>query len=172
MSIIKKLLKEIEQEAQTTRKFLGIIPADKFDWQPHSKSMSIMQLSNHIAELPAWVSMAITTDGLDFHANPYEPYEARTAADLLEVFENSYADGRAHLEAATEAELEKPWVLRSGETVLANMTKYETVRIAIAQTIHHRAQLGVYLRLLNIPIPGSYGPSADELEARQASTVA
>lgn len=172
MSIIKKLLKEIEQEAQITRKFLSIIPADKFDWQPHPKSMSIMQLSNHIAELPAWVSMAITTNGLDFHANPYEPNKARTAADLLEVFENSYADGWAHLETATEAELEKPWVLRSGEMVLANMTKYETVRVAIAQTIHHRAQLGVFLRLLNIPIPGSYGPSADELEARQAATVA
>jgi len=172
MSIIKKLLKEIEQEAQTTRKFLSIIPADKFDWQPHPKSMSIMQLSNHIAELPAWVSMAITTDGLDFHSNPYEPNKARTAADLLEVFENSYADGRAHLETTTEAELEKPWVLRSGEMVLANMTKYETVRVAIAQTIHHRAQLGVYLRLLNIPIPGSYGPSADELEAMQAAAVA
>jgi len=168
MSIIKKLLKEIEQEAQTTRKFLAIIPEDKFDWRPHPKSMNLMQLTNHIAELPAWISMAITTDGLDFHANQYEPNQAKTSADLLETFENAYADGRAHLENTTEEELEKPWILRNGEIILANMNKDETVRVSIAQTIHHRAQLGVYLRLLNIPIPGSYGPSADELEAMQA----
>lgn len=168
MSIIKKLLKEIEQEAQTTRKFLAIVPEDKFDWRPNPKSMSLMQLTNHIAELPSWISMAITTDGLDFHANQYEPNQAKTSADLLEAFENAYADGRAHLENTTEEELEKPWILRNGEMILANMNKYETVRVSIAQTIHHRAQLGVYLRLLNIPIPGSYGPSADELEAMQA----
>lgn len=169
MSIIKKLLKEIEQEAQTTRKFLAIVPEDKFDWRPHQKSMSLMQLTNHIAELPGWISMAITTDGLDFHANPYEPNTATTSADLLDIFENNYADSRALLENTTEQELDKPWILRSGEMVLADMNKYETIRVAIAQTIHHRAQLGVYLRLLNIPIPGSYGPSADELEARQAA---
>jgi len=169
MSIIKKLLKEIEQEAQTTRKFLAIVPADKFDWQPHPKSMSLKQLTNHIAELPGWISMAITTDGLDFHANPYEPNNATNSADLLELFENAYADGRAHLKNTSQEELEKPWILRSGEMVLADMTKYETVRVSIAQTIHHRAQLGVYLRLLNVAIPGSYGPSADELEARRAA---
>ncbi|WP_214072420.1 DinB family protein [Mucilaginibacter sp. dw_454] len=168
MSIIKKLLKEIEQEAQTTRKFLNIIPADKFDWQPHPKSMTIGQLTNHIAELPAWVSLAITTDGLDFQANPYESTHAANVADLLEIFENAYADGRAHLEGVKEEDLDKPWILRSGDMILGNMNKYETVRISIAQTIHHRAQLGVYLRLLNVPIPGSYGPSADELEAMQA----
>jgi uncharacterized damage-inducible protein DinB len=167
MSIIKKLLKEIEQEAQTTRKMLSIVPNDKYDWRPHPKSMSLMQLTNHIAELPAWISMAITTDGLDFAANPYEETKVSNTAELLEVFENTYADGRAHLESTTEEELEKPWVLRSGEHILADMNKYETVRISIAQTIHHRAQLGVYLRLLNIAIPGSYGPSADELEQMQ-----
>jgi uncharacterized damage-inducible protein DinB len=167
MSIIKKLLKEIEQEAQTTRKMLSIVPNDKYDWRPHPKSMSMMQLTNHIAELPAWISMAITTDGLDFAANPYEETKVNNTAELLEVFENTYADGRAHLESTTEDELEKPWVLRSGDHILADMNKYETVRVSIAQTIHHRAQLGVYLRLLNIPIPGSYGPSADELEQMQ-----
>jgi uncharacterized damage-inducible protein DinB len=164
MSIIKLLLKEIEQDAQITRNLLIIVPNNKYNWQPHPKSMTIMQLTNHIAELPGWISMAITTNGLDFAANPYESTAADTTADVLEIFENTYADGRAHLQTANEADLEKPWVLRSGEHVLADMTKYETVRIAIAQTIHHRAQLGVYLRLLNIPIPGSYGPSADELE--------
>jgi uncharacterized damage-inducible protein DinB len=167
MSIIKKLLKEIEQEAQTTRKMLSIVPNDKYDWRPHPKSMSIMKLTNHIAELPGWISMAINTDGLDFAANPYEETAVSNTADLLKVFDNTYEYGRVHLESTTEDELEKPWILRNGEHILADMNKYETVRIAIAQTIHHRAQLGVYLRLLNIAIPGSYGPSADELEQMQ-----
>ncbi|MDB5003511.1 MAG: DinB family protein [Mucilaginibacter sp.] len=164
MSIIKLLLKEIEQEAQTTRNLLSIVPNDKYNWQPHPKSMSVMKLTNHIAELPGWLTMAVTTDGLDFAANPYEPTFFSNTADVLEVFENQLADGRANLEAMSETELEKPWILRSGDYVLSAMTKYETIRMTLAQTIHHRAQLGVYLRLLNIPIPGSYGPSADELE--------
>ena len=163
MTIIEILLKEIEQEAQTTRKFLKLIPADKFDWRPHPKSMNLQQLTTHIAELPAWVTMAITTDGLDFATVPYEPSKIDNTTDLLEFFEQSYADGRAHLEAFNEAELGQRWVLRNGEQILADMNKYETIRISISQTIHHRAQLGVYLRLLNIPLPGSYGPSADEL---------
>jgi uncharacterized damage-inducible protein DinB len=167
MSIVELLLKEIEQEAQTTRKMLSIVPNDKYSWKPHPKSMSIMQLTTHIAELPAWISMAITTNGLDFAANPYQPAEANNTADVLEIFENAYADGRAHLQATTETELQNPWVLRNGSHILADMTKYETVRLSIAQTIHHRAQLGVFLRLLNIPIPGSYGPSADEMEKMQ-----
>ncbi|MES2807052.1 MAG: DinB family protein [Bacteroidota bacterium] len=166
-TIIKFLLKEIEGEAQATRNMLKIVPADKYDWRPHAKSMTLMQLTNHIAELPAWISMAFTTDGLDFAANPYESTTLTNTADILEMFDNNYADGRAHLENADEADLEKPWVLRSGEHILADMNKYETVRVAIAQGIHHRAQLGVFLRLLDVAIPGTYGPSADELEKMQ-----
>jgi uncharacterized damage-inducible protein DinB len=167
MSIIKLLLKEVEQEAQITRKMLSIVPNDKYNWQPHPKSMSIMKLTNHIAELPGWLTMAVVTDGLDFAANPYEPTFFDNTADVLEVFENQLADGLANLKGLGEAGLEKPWILRNGEHVLSAMTKYETIRLTLAQTIHHRAQLGVYLRLLNIPIPGSYGPSADELENMQ-----
>lgn len=163
MNIIDILLKEIEQEAQTTRKFLKLIPEDKYDWRPHPKSMNLQQLTTHIAELPAWVTLALTTDGLDFAAVPYEPSTIDNNADLLKSFEDAYADGRAHLQATNEEELAKPWILRHGEQILADMNKYETVRISINQTIHHRAQLGVFLRLLDIPIPGSYGPSADEL---------
>jgi uncharacterized damage-inducible protein DinB len=164
MSIIKLLLKEIEQEAQATRNMLSIVPNDKYDWQPHPKSMSVERLTNHIAELPGWLTMAVTTDGLDFAANPYEPTFFKNTADVLEIFENQLADGRAHLEGMSEADLDKPWILRNGDYVLSAMTKYETIRMTIAQGIHHRAQLGVYLRLLNVTIPGTYGPSADELE--------
>lgn len=163
MNIIEILLKEIEQEAQTTRKFLKLIPEDKYSWKPHPKSMTLQHLVTHIAELPAWITMALTTDGLDFAAHPYEPSTIDNNADLVKFFEDTYADGRAHLQATNEEELEKPWILRHGQNILADLNKYETVRLSICQTIHHRAQLGVFLRLLDIPIPGSYGPSGDEI---------
>ena len=163
MSIIEILLNEIEQEAQTTRKMLAIVPNDKYDWKPHPKSMSLKQLAIHIAELPSWISLGLTTDELDFAANPYNPVDIANTTDLLAYFEKNYAQGRADLEATNEEILQQPWVLRNGDQILLNQNKYDTVRVAISQTIHHRAQLGVFLRLLNIPIPGSYGPSADEL---------
>ena len=163
MSIIEMLLKEVEQEAQITRKMLSIVPNSKYDWKPHPKSMSIMQLTNHIAELPNWIAMAVTTNELDFAANPYEPAKFSNTGEVLELFEKAYAEGRAQLQNTDEATLWEPWILRSGAHIIFTMNKYETVRVSVAQTIHHRAQLGVFLRLLNIPIPGSYGPSADEL---------
>lgn len=163
MSIIQMLLKELDQESQTTRKMLQRLPDDKFDWRPHEKSMTIRQLSTHIAELPSWISMALTTDGLDFAASPYQPAVLNTRDEVLELFEKSLADGRSHLEKATEEQMEQPWTLRNGEQILMKLTKGETVRHAFSQTVHHRAQLGVFLRLLDIPIPGTYGPSADEM---------
>jgi len=163
MKIAELLLKELEQEAQITRKMLAIVPADKMDWQPHPKSMSLMRLTNHIAELPGWAAMGCTTDGLDFSISKYEPTTARTAEDLIALLDEQQAKAKAELEKADEELLAEPWVLRNGDYVILNQTKYDTVRVAIAQTIHHRAQLGVFLRLLDIPIPGSYGPSADEM---------
>jgi uncharacterized damage-inducible protein DinB len=146
------LLQEMEQEAQTTRKMLSRIPDDKFSWKPHEKSMSVKQLATHIAELPSWVSVTLTTNELDFAAQPYEPTDVNITTELLELFEKSLAEGKAHLAKATEDDLVPTWTLRNGEVI----------RMAFCQTVHHRAQLGVYLRLLNIPVPGSYGPSADE----------
>ncbi len=163
MSIIEILLKEVEQEAQTTRKMLALVPNDKYDYKPHPKSMSLKQLAIHIAELPEWINMGITTDGLDFAAHPYSPVNIDNTTDLLTYFEKCYASGYVALQATNEEILQQPWVLRNGDQILLNQNKYDTVRVSLSQTIHHRAQLGVYLRLLNIPIPGSYGPSADEL---------
>jgi uncharacterized damage-inducible protein DinB len=162
MSLIQMLLKEMDQEANTTRKMLSRIPDDKYDWQPHPKSMTIQALATHVAELPSWVTMALHTDELDFATSPYEPSTVNKTADLLDFFERSLADGKASLSQATEDQLEPTWTLRSGDQILSQTTKGEMIRIAYSQTVHHRAQLGVYLRLLNIPIPGSYGPSADE----------
>lgn len=162
MSTIEPLLKELEQEAQTTRKMLERVPTAYFDWQPHQKSMTVQRLATHIAELPGWVTMAVTTDGLDFANNPYKQESVGNTAELLEYFERSLADGREHLLAATEETLAEPWTLRNGNEVLHIASKGEIIRMAYCQIVHHRAQLGVFLRLLDIPIPGSYGPSADE----------
>jgi uncharacterized damage-inducible protein DinB len=164
MSTTDPLLKELEQEAQTTRKMLERVPTEYFDWQPHKKSMTIQRLATHIAELPGWVTMAVTTDGLDFANNPYQPEAVGNTAELLEYFERSLADGRCHLLAAKEETLEENWTLRNGDAVLQVATKGEIIRMTYCQIVHHRAQLGVFLRLLDIPIPGSYGPSADEHE--------
>lgn len=163
MSQIQIFLKEMEQEAQTTRKMLSRVPNDKYDWKPHEKSMSVRSLATHIAELPSWVSMALTTSELDFAANPYQQEKVDNTDELLAYFERSLADGKSHLEHAEESELEKTWTLRNGNEVYNTSSKAEVIRMSYCQIVHHRAQLGVYLRLLNIPIPGSYGPSADEM---------
>jgi uncharacterized damage-inducible protein DinB len=162
MSIIPMLLKEMEQEAQTTRKMLERVPNDKYQWQPHEKSMTIQRLANHIAELPTWVTMTFNTSELDFDKNPYVDNTINNTADLLNFFEESLESGKTSLAGANEADLEKEWTLRKGDYIISVRSKGEIVRMAYSQIVHHRAQLGVYLRLLNIPIPGSYGPSADE----------
>jgi len=163
MSMIQMFLKEIDAEAKTTRKMLSIIPDDKYDWQPHPKSMTIRRLATHVAELPSWITMTLTTNELDFATSPYTPEVINNTAELLKYFEKNLADGKAHLENATEGQLSESWTLRNGKDIYSTTSKSEVLRMAYSQIIHHRAQLGVYLRLLNVPIPGSYGPSADDM---------
>lgn len=158
----KELLEELMQESVVTRKMLERVPEDKYDWRPHPKSMTIKELSGHVAELPSWISMAFTTDELDFAANAYTPPVLNDNTDLLALFEKSLAGAKEQLEKAKDEELLPQWLLKNGETILMDLTKGGLVRHALSQTIHHRAQLGVYLRLLDIPVPGTYGPSADE----------
>lgn len=162
MTTVQRLVKEMEQEAATTRKMLSRVPEDKFGWKPHEKSMTIQRLATHIAELPTWVSMALTTDGLDFASNPYKPVVINNTKELLDYFEQCQTEGKAQLQKASDDDLLPMWTLRDGETVYSVSEKGEVIRMAYSQIVHHRAQLGVYLRLLNIPIPGSYGPSADD----------
>jgi len=163
MSQTQMLLKEMEQEAQTTRKMLSRVPTDKFSWKPHEKSMTIQSLATHIAELPSWVPMALDTTELDFAANPYTPVVINNTDELVNYFEKNLADGKERLAKADDEELVPNWTLRNGEQVYSVSSKGEVIRMTYCQIVHHRAQLGVYLRLLNIPIPGSYGPSADEM---------
>jgi uncharacterized damage-inducible protein DinB len=162
MPTITELVKEMELESRTTRKMLSRVPDDKLDWQPHSRSMALGRLATHVAELPGWVTMTLHTNELDFAKSAYKPKVIRTNPELMGYFEETLADGMKNLADADQAELDKPWTLRNGEVILYTIPKTEVLRMAYCQIVHHRAQLGVFLRLLDIPIPGSYGPSADE----------
>ncbi|RYY28109.1 MAG: DinB family protein [Chitinophagaceae bacterium] len=162
MTLLEALKQEFEQEMQTTRKMLSRVPDDKFSWKPHEKSMELKSLSMHIADLPTWIPMAMNTEELDFAAAPYDPKTVNSTNELLEVFESSVEQGRQALQTADEKKFGERWLLRTGDNIHLETTRYGLIRISLSQIIHHRAQLGVYLRLLNIPIPGSYGPSADE----------
>ena len=162
MEIIPLLLKEMEQEVAITRKFFARLPGDKMTWKPHDKSTDMAGLANHIAELPGWIKMALSTEGLDFAAGDYKPNTFWSSQELIKQLEDATAESKKALMDATEADLLPIWTMRMGDQVLARWTKYEVIRHALAQMIHHRAQLGVYFRLLNIPLPSSYGPSADE----------
>ncbi len=161
-AVIELFQNQLEQEAQTTRRMLSVIPDDKFDWQPHPKSMTIKRLATHIAELPSWIKMVFTTSELDFAQNPYKVEDVNTTAELLDYFERTLEDGRNYLKEEYESTLNDPWTLREGAVIYSTEPKIDVLRMSMSQIIHHRAQLGVFLRLLDVPIPGSYGPSADE----------
>lgn len=164
MEMIKIFLEDLNNESVTTRKMLERVPDDQFSYKPHEKSMGMKSLVTHIAELPSWITMALTTTELDFATFPYTPAPINTTAELLAYFEKNLVDGRSQLVPENEAHLMEPWTLRNGEEIYSTTPKHSVIRMALNQIVHHRAQLGVYLRLLNIPIPGSYGPSADEMK--------
>jgi len=163
MQIIPLLSKELDMEAANTRKMLSRIPDDKYDWKPHDKSMSIRQLAGHIAEIPGWIALALDTNELDFAKGDYKPTVVNSTQELLQILEQSVASAKNSLENAKEEDLVPTWTMRNGDQVYMVLSKYEVIRHAFAQLIHHRAQLGVFLRLLDVPIPGTYGPSADEM---------
>lgn len=162
MTLLEIFSKELENETKITQKMLERIPDDKFGWQPHPKSMTIKRLATHISDLPNWIAMALTTDELDFQNNNWEEPDLNKTAGLLANLEKAVANGQIALANAKEEILEENWVLRSGDQIYVTSKKHEMVRTSLNQITHHRAQLGVFLRLLDIPIPSSYGPSADE----------
>ena len=163
MEFLPVLLKEFEKESVATKEMLSRVPTRLFDWQPHPKSMSFKTLATHIADLPSWVEMVLNTDGLNFADTAgYNPPNVASTEELVALYDANYQKGHTALEKAHKEDLEKIWTLKNGDTVLAADNKLETLRMVYAQIVHHRAQLGVFLRLNDIPIPGSYGPSADE----------
>jgi uncharacterized damage-inducible protein DinB len=161
--IISFFEKQLKEEIIKTRKMLEIVPDGKYDWKPHVKSMSVRSLATHIAELPTWIPLAIETDVLDFATGDYKPTVIDNTKELLKVFDENEKTAFQALSNTTDEFLQNPWTMRNGDQVYFTITKEDVVRMAISQMIHHRAQLGVFLRLLDIPIPGPYGPSADEM---------
>ena len=162
MTRISLFQKELEKEAIATRKMLAAVPDGKWDWKPHPKSMNMLQLTTHIAELPTWIGMVLNTNELDFAGMDYKPTPVKDTAALLQLFEKSLEDARTQLANGKEDTLDQPWTMRNGEQVYSTDPKADVIRMSLSQIIHHRAQLGVFLRLLDVPIPGSYGPSADD----------
>ncbi|NGP87079.1 DinB family protein [Fodinibius halophilus] len=161
MELIPLFTKELEQEAQTTHDFLGLVPTDKFDWKPHDKSMPMQRLAVHIAEIPGWIETALTTEVLDFAEDDYEPTPVEDTQGLIDLLEGSVERAKKALKQATEDDLLPTWTMRDGDQVLIEMPKHGVIRHSFDQITHHRAQLGVYFRLLDIPVPNSYGPTAD-----------
>ena len=162
-TIISFFENQVKAEAEISRKFLKIIPEDRYDWKPHPKSMSLGVLVTHIAELPGWIPLGINTSVLDFAAADYKQKTITNNRELLACFEENQKKALESLSKTTDEFLQNSWTMRNGDQVYFTITKEELIRTAMSQTIHHRAQLGVFLRLLDIPIPGSYGPSADEM---------
>lgn len=163
MASIKELLEEFKQEAASTRKILERVPDDKTDWAPHEKSMKLGRLATHVAEIPGWTYVTVSTDVLDFAANDYKPVIHATNAERLKFFDEQVAKSIEILEKTRDEDLEKNWTMRNGDTVYFTVPKKVALRTWVFNhQFHHRAQLGVYLRMLDIPLPGIYGPSADE----------
>ncbi len=163
ITFIEAFTKELEQEAVQTRRMLEIVPTEKMDWQPHPKSMTIKALSQHIAEIPLMNVMALKYDKWDFSASPYQPKDVINTQELVARFEECLNEAREALSTSSDFIIQDKWQMVSGDQVWLEMEKWEAVRHAFGQNAHHRAQLQVCLRLLDIPVPGPYGPSADEM---------
>lgn len=163
MAINQAFLGELDQEARTTRKLLERVPADKFDWKPHEKSMTMGQLATHIADMYTWYSGTMDADELDFAAG-YKMPSAGTTEELLEMFDKNVEAANESLQRAEQDEnFRKDWTLRNGEQLYFKLPKAAVLRTMVANHIvHHRGQLSLYLRLNDIPVPSMYGPSADE----------
>ncbi len=166
MAIRDALLPEFDQEMAGVRKTLERVPVDKFDWRPHVKSGSMIWLAGHIANLVGWTSMTIATDQLDLApgGEPMAVPPTPTSVDeLLATFDAKAAEARAAIAGASDDTLMQPWtLLHNGQTTMS-MPKVAVLRsFVMNHVIHHRAQLGVYLRMNEVPVPSIYGPSADE----------
>nr|WP_294858749.1 DinB family protein [uncultured Fluviicola sp.] len=157
----EQLQAELAAEAETTRKFIQAFPFDKKDYQVHEKSMKLGDIFLHILDLPLWAEMAVTTNELDFETAPYDPKQVNSVDEAMNYFNECVDKGMNALKNAEDSVFDEEWTLRSGSTIYSVSPKEDVVRMAHNQTVHHRAQLGVNYRLLGIPVPQSYGPTAD-----------
>lgn len=156
------MLPELDMELANTRKTLARVPDEHLEWRPHEKSWTLRELATHLANLLSWTKVTLDTDELDL-AGPFEQPQPQSRDEILALFDANAAEARAAVEAATGDDLAASWSLKmSGETAFT-MPKGAVLRsFVFNHNVHHRAQLTVYFRLLGVPVPALYGPSADE----------
>lgn len=159
-SLGASLLAEWDQEMATTRRVIERVPSEKGEWKPHAKSFSLGHLTQLVATMPGWFMRMIQHDDLDLAAGGGYSYETTEA--LLAKFDRLVEEGRAALENVSDAAMGEPWSLRMGERVLMTLPRAVVIRQTISHLVHHRGQLTVYLRLIDVPVPSVYGPTADE----------
>ena len=157
------LIAELKYEAAQTKKILEKVPLDKASWKPHERSMSLGRLATHVAEIPHWISYVITLEEFDFMVQGFHSHVAATQEELITIFNDKLNKAIGDLETMDDESFGKTWTMRSGEQVFYQLKKKVAIRsLGFNHFIHHRGQLSVYLRLLDVPVPGMYGPSADE----------
>jgi uncharacterized damage-inducible protein DinB len=169
MSIGEMLLPEFDQEMANTRKLLELVPEDKLDYKPHEKSMTLGRLAGHTAEMATWGATTLSTERLDLTAGA-KPFSPASRVELLAGFDKGVAEARAAIAAAKDEDMAVIWTLTYAGQTIFSMPRVAVIRAMVMNhTIHHRAQLGVYLRLNEVEIPGMYGPSADEMKQFQTA---
>lgn len=162
MTLNQALLAEFKMEAESTRKLLELVPFDKAEYKPHEKSMSLIRLAVHVTEIQGWWKECLLQDELDFAKGDFRPKVYANNAELLALHDKLVAQTEQILTDTPESEFEKPWTMRSGENIFFTLPKKVVVRTwCMNHLFHHRGQLTVYLRLLNVPLPATYGTSAD-----------
>ncbi len=162
-NIAAALIGELGQEAATTRTCFERIPAEKFAWKPHEKSMEFGKLASHVAEMFGWTPVTLQNSELDFAKMGYKPFEPQSSEDLLEFLDKNVAEAIETLRNTPDEVFMENWTMRNGDTVYFTMPKVAVMRsFVMNHIVHHRGQLSVYLRLNDIAVPSIYGPSADE----------
>lgn len=162
MGLIDGMLMELTSEADNTRKMLERVPEEHFGWTPHAKSMTMGRLASHLADIPSWVAPTLEQDVMVLPGD-YKPFEATTRDDLLQRFEENIATAKKSMPGYPDDKMMLPWALQMGGQEIFKLPRAQCLRaFVLSHTIHHRAQLGVYLRLKDVAVPSIYGPSADE----------
>ena len=163
MAIKDAFIAELKHESALTKKMLERVPLEKKVWLPHERSMTVGRLATHIAQIPHWISDIILFPDYDFAARPYLSNTASTSEELMEIFQQHLDKALQDLDNASDELMNQKWTVRRGEHVFSELVKKVAIRgWGFSHLIHHRGQLSVYLRLLEVPVPGMYGPSADE----------
>lgn len=171
--LAQALLAELDREVVLTRRVLERLPEDSLDWRPHAKSYSLGELASHVVDILDWVAPTFAAPEFDAAQSPESAPPATTVAELLARLATNAAAAHAALAAATPADLDFVWIFRHGEQILLQQPRAQVVRESfLNHLIHHRAQLGVYLRLLDVPVPNVYGPTADEPQWQDAVSAA